>query len=192
VSDSGPSDSTGIHQHSDPTGRSKMPRTAFFSSCFFVSSPATVHVCAGQNNNRASKNMRCQKENSVRCTWKPQHAPKHAQAAKKPPELISQMASKLFDLFGVTGAPGEIRTPDLLIRSQSLYPAELRAHTCGLKRNHRQIIRDWGRAQSARSTPQVPSLRSMLNSRARVPWRAGAGSAVVRHRSPSRLGGRDW
>ena len=27
------------------------------------------------------------------------------------------------------GAPGEIRTPGLLIRSQSLYPAELRAHT---------------------------------------------------------------
>ena len=26
------------------------------------------------------------------------------------------------------GAPGEIRTPDLLIRSQALYPAELRAH----------------------------------------------------------------
>ena len=26
------------------------------------------------------------------------------------------------------GAPGEIRTPGLLIRSQSLYPAELRAH----------------------------------------------------------------
>ena len=34
------------------------------------------------------------------------------------------------------GAPGEIRTPDLLIRSQSLYPAELRAHTIGLLRNH--------------------------------------------------------
>ena len=31
------------------------------------------------------------------------------------------------------GAPGEIRTPDLLIRSQSLYPAELRAHTCKLR-----------------------------------------------------------
>jgi len=27
------------------------------------------------------------------------------------------------------GAPGEIRTPGLLIRSQTLYPAELRAHT---------------------------------------------------------------
>ena len=29
--------------------------------------------------------------------------------------------------FLVTGAPGEIRTPDLLVRSQVLYPAELRA-----------------------------------------------------------------
>ena len=26
------------------------------------------------------------------------------------------------------GAPGVIRTPDLLVRSQLLYPAELRAH----------------------------------------------------------------
>src|ERR1044072_6517966 len=28
------------------------------------------------------------------------------------------------------GAPGEIRTPDLLLRRQPLYPAELRAHVC--------------------------------------------------------------
>ena len=28
----------------------------------------------------------------------------------------------------VDGAPGEIRTPDPLVRSQVLYPAELRAH----------------------------------------------------------------
>jgi hypothetical protein len=28
------------------------------------------------------------------------------------------------------GAPGEIRTPGLLVRSQTLYPAELRAHRC--------------------------------------------------------------
>jgi hypothetical protein len=27
-----------------------------------------------------------------------------------------------------SGAPGEIRTPDPLVRSQMLYPAELRAH----------------------------------------------------------------
>ena len=31
----------------------------------------------------------------------------------------------------ISGAPGEIRTPDPLIRSQILYPAELRAHNMG-------------------------------------------------------------
>ena len=30
---------------------------------------------------------------------------------------------------GDCGAPGGIRTPDLLVRSQTLYPAELRAHS---------------------------------------------------------------
>jgi hypothetical protein len=30
------------------------------------------------------------------------------------------------------GAPGEIRTPDLLVRSQTLYPTELRARNAGL------------------------------------------------------------
>ena len=35
------------------------------------------------------------------------------------------LGSYVFDLYG---APREIRTPDLLIRSQSLYPAELWAH----------------------------------------------------------------
>jgi hypothetical protein len=29
--------------------------------------------------------------------------------------------------YGVSGAPGEIRTPGLLVRSQALYPTELRA-----------------------------------------------------------------
>ena len=42
------------------------------------------------------------------------------------------MASNFFGIFGLNGAPGEIRTPGLLIRSQSLYPAELRAHTQSL------------------------------------------------------------
>ena len=31
-------------------------------------------------------------------------------------------------MFGGNGAPGRIRTPNLLIRSQTLYPIELRAH----------------------------------------------------------------
>jgi hypothetical protein len=36
------------------------------------------------------------------------------------------------------GAPREIRTPDLLIRSQSLYPAELWAHKEGLTQNNKR------------------------------------------------------
>src|SRR5215471_5326748 len=32
----------------------------------------------------------------------------------------------------VHGAPGEIRTPDLLLRRQSLYPAELRARNASV------------------------------------------------------------
>ncbi|SPE18343.1 conserved hypothetical protein [Candidatus Sulfotelmatomonas gaucii] len=40
-----------------------------------------------------------------------------------------QMTFNLIKILKLYGAPGEIRTPDLLIRSQSLYPAELRAHT---------------------------------------------------------------
>ena len=32
------------------------------------------------------------------------------------------------DREGVSGAPGETRTPDPLLRRQTLYPAELRAH----------------------------------------------------------------
>src|SRR5436190_23703459 len=34
---------------------------------------------------------------------------------------------------GKIGAPGEIRTPDLLLRRQSLYPAELRARANSLQ-----------------------------------------------------------
>ena len=35
--------------------------------------------------------------------------------------------------FPINGAPEGIRTPDLLVRSQTLYPAELRAHILDLK-----------------------------------------------------------
>jgi hypothetical protein len=44
------------------------------------------------------------------------------------PRSDFRMAFNLFKIFNLNGAPGEIRTPGLLIRSQSLYPAELRAH----------------------------------------------------------------
>ena len=37
-------------------------------------------------------------------------------------------ATLVIDKCGFSGAPEETRTPDLLIRSQTLYPAELPAH----------------------------------------------------------------
>jgi hypothetical protein len=37
----------------------------------------------------------------------------------------------LIRLHKLSGAPGETRTPGLLVRSQPLYPAELRAHAIG-------------------------------------------------------------
>ena len=40
-------------------------------------------------------------------------------------ESVSESGGKLLK----SGAPGEIRTPDLLLRRQSLYPTELRAHS---------------------------------------------------------------
>ena len=42
------------------------------------------------------------------------------------------------------GAPGEIRTPDRLVRSQLLYPAELRAHSDQLYWNLRFTNRPKG------------------------------------------------
>ena len=51
-----------------------------------------------------------------------------------------------------TGAPGEIRTPDLLLRRQPLYPAELRARqTFSLHRSTRS-------GNVARESPQSVNL----------------------------------
>ena len=55
------------------------------------------------------------------------------QANKAKLSLIANIYLTCFTLCYLSGAPGEIRTPDLLIRSQSLYPAELRAHTTRLQ-----------------------------------------------------------
>ena len=38
-------------------------------------------------------------------------------------------------LFAKNGAPGEIRTPDQVVRSHLLYPAELRVHSGGAQFN---------------------------------------------------------
>jgi hypothetical protein len=42
-------------------------------------------------------------------------------------------------LIEINGAPGETRTPDPLVRSQVLYPAELRAHSNGGERGIRTL-----------------------------------------------------
>jgi hypothetical protein len=45
--------------------------------------------------------------------------------------LLAKQQKRVIDNrqpFVYYGAPGEIRTPDRLVRSQVLYPAELRAH----------------------------------------------------------------
>ncbi len=44
---------------------------------------------------------------------------------------------------GKSGAPGEIRTPDPLVRSQVLYPTELRAHIkrCEILDSHLRIVK---------------------------------------------------
>ena len=44
------------------------------------------------------------------------------------PALKTKQAPQSFAGPVFSGAPGEIRTPGLLIRSQTLYPAELQAH----------------------------------------------------------------
>ena len=44
---------------------------------------------------------------------------------------ISRSLSGMFKKFREDGTPGPIRTADLLLRRETLYPAELRAHECG-------------------------------------------------------------
>ena len=53
--------------------------------------------------------------------------------------------------IGIYGAPGEIRTPGLLVRSQTLYPAELRAHFCLTNSSMRYLKRE---ATASFSAPQ--------------------------------------
>src|ERR1700691_2603714 len=43
--------------------------------------------------------------------------------------IISRLITLEIPIMQRDGAPGEIRTPDLLLRRQPLYPAELRART---------------------------------------------------------------
>ena|SRR5215467_6871041 len=50
------------------------------------------------------------------------------QSLQKPLQWGESNDERPLQLLEKNGAPGESRTPDLLVRSQTLYPAELRAH----------------------------------------------------------------
>ncbi len=60
------------------------------------------------------------------------------------------------------GAPGEIRTPDHLVRSQVLYPAELRAHYLRGREfylQHRQpYSKIFGRFHGGRNTGNITTI----------------------------------
>ena len=58
------------------------------------------------------------------------------------------------EVFGETGAPGENRTPNLLVRSQALYPIELRAHPLELCLC---IIKETESFRPTRSAQNAPS-----------------------------------
>ena len=51
----------------------------------------------------------------------------YIQKIKRKPQKNKNPA-KPYAMRDSCGAPGGIRTPDLLVRSQALYPAELQAH----------------------------------------------------------------
>ena len=52
----------------------------------------------------------------------------HGHFAPKCSNTSGSKSGKLFAFNQGSGAPGGTRTPDLLVRSQTLYPTELRAH----------------------------------------------------------------
>jgi adenylate cyclase class 2 len=78
--------------------------------------------------------------------------------------------------LGVSGAPGETRTPDLLVRSQSLYPAELRA-----RRIHRIITLAPSAAPGTITKPPMDAARTYIENeiKLRFPGSAEAASALI-------------
>ena len=69
--------------------------------------------------------------------------------------VFFQRPIKTIQVIVFIGTPGEIRTPDLLIRSQMLYPAELLAHGTPFLPNHpngRQVSRTY---RAARREPTL-------------------------------------
>src|SRR5690348_6817476 len=88
-------------------------------------------------------------------------------------------------LLGFSGAPGVIRTPDLLVRSQTLYPTELRARLLCASRS------------SYRTAARCGTRFSVLHVRRRIRCRATnaalcRSSAAPPHRRRCAPGARSW
>src|SRR5262249_3063260 len=66
----------------------------------------------------------------------------------------------LVSFLGLNGAPGRIRTSDLLIRSQSLYPTELRARIA--KKAESSIIAESRNAEKNRGTRAIADAHRAL------------------------------
>ena len=75
------------------------------------------------------------------------------ESARSPKESPDRKSESIGEVFGWSGAPGGTRTPDLLVRSQLLYPAELRA-----RRTHRIIYLE------------VPAPDSYIENEVKIPW----------------------
>ena len=58
-------------------------------------------------------------------------APRRQNTSSRKAEFFEKIEKPVTskEITGIPGTPEGIRTPDLLVRSQTLYPAELLAHT---------------------------------------------------------------
>jgi hypothetical protein len=97
-----------------------------------------------------------------------------------PPARRWEICSSETDSMCFSGAPGETRTPDLLVRSQPLYPTELRARTTAIiagVRNRISALSQREHGVDPRDAPwrrSTPSTR--CSTRVSVPCWFGSGS----------------
>jgi len=94
--------------------------------------PWTLAYLAGHRDMNITKRYIHPQEQTIRAAMDRAHAGASGHTSGHTDEFgfkpANHAARKIVELEGIVGAPGETRTPDLLVRSQPLYPTELRAH----------------------------------------------------------------
>ena len=80
-------------------------------------------------NRAALRNARCFYQISAKTPFRPSNADERLSGIIR--QKNNRSIRNITYSSGLFGAPGGTRTPDLLVRSQSLYPAELLAHNIG-------------------------------------------------------------